>query len=49
MFLNRFFLLTVTADFVDYIEIKHVKTFLVLHIIKNYNKEEQFIILFSVL
>ena len=49
MFLNNHFLLTVTADFVDCIEEKHMKTLLALQIVKNYNKKKQFIIFFSVL
>ena len=49
MFLNRHFLLIITADFVDCIKKKHMKTFFALQIVKNYSEKEQFIILFSVL
>ena len=49
MFLNRHLLLAVTADFVDCIEKKHMKTFFTFWIVKDYNKKEQFVVLFSVL
>ena len=49
MFLNNHFLLTVTANFVDYTEEKHMKTLLALQIVKNHNKEKQFAVFFSVL
>ena len=39
MFLNNHFLLAVIADFVDCIEKKHMKTFLVFWIIKNHSEE----------
>ena len=43
------FLLAVTADFVDCIEEKHMKTLLALQIVKDYNEKEQFAVLLSVL
>jgi hypothetical protein len=47
--LNRCFLLAITADFVDLIEEKHVKTFLAFYKMKNHNEKKQFAVLFSVL
>ena len=47
-FPNRHLLLAVTADFVDYIEEKHVKTLLALCTVKNHSEEEQFAVLLSV-
>ena len=49
MFLNSHFLLTVTADFVNCIEKKYMKTLLALQIVKNYNKKKQFAVLLFVL
>ena len=49
MFLNKLLLLVITANFINYIEERHVKTLLTFYIIKNHNKEEQFAVLFSVL
>ena len=49
MSLNRYFLLAVTADFVDCTEEKHMKTLLAFCTVKNHNEKEQFVILLSVL
>ena len=49
MFLNKLLLLAVTADFVDYIEERHVKILLALHTVKDYSEEEQFVVLLLVL
>ena len=49
MFSNNHFLLAVTADFVNCIEEKHMKTLLAFQIMKNHNKEEQFAVLLFVL
>ena len=38
-----------TADFVDYIKKKHMKTLLALQIVKNHSEKEQFAVLLSVL
>jgi len=46
---NRHFLLTVTADFVDCTEEKHMKTLLALYTVKNHSEEKQFAVLLSVL
>jgi len=40
MSLNRYLLLAVIADFVDYIEEKYVKTLLAFYIVKSYSKED---------
>ena len=47
--LNKHFLLTVTDDFVECIEEKHIKTLLILYKIKNHSKENQFTIFFLIL
>jgi len=39
MSLNRHLLLVITADFVNCVKEKHVKTLLIFYIIKNYNEE----------
>jgi len=46
---NRHLLLAVTADFVDCVEEKHVKTLLVLCTVKNHSEEVQFDVLLSVI
>jgi hypothetical protein len=46
---NRHLLLAVTADFVDYIEEKHVKALLALRTVKGHSGEEQFAVLLPVL
>ena len=48
-FSNNHFLLTVTADFINCIEMKHVKTLLAFHTVKNHNEEEQFAVVFFML
>ena len=47
--MNKHFLLTVTDDFIEYIEKKCMKTFLALHKIKNHSEKNQFTVLFSIL